>query len=260
LIAGLCLLIWYLIRSKNKKIIVDKISIFSGIILGIILFAGYAFQTFGLLYTTTSKAAFITGLSVVLVPLFAYVLFKQKPQPFAILGVFVALIGLYFLTMIKNFGMQLGEILVLFCAISFALHIIFTGQYARKFDALLLTVTQIITVALCNIIAAIIFEDISLFIDPNIVFKLDVFVAILVTSLLATALAFFLQTSFQRYTTATKVGIIFAMEPVFAAITAFYFTSEYLGLSTITGCLLIFGGMILAEIPREFKFKKMKQA
>ena len=74
-------------------------------------------------------------------------------------------------------------------------------------------------------------------------------VALLVTSILATALAFFIQTNFQKHTTATRVALIFAMEPVFAAITAYFWADERLTYSALAGCALIFAGMIFAELP-----------
>ncbi|OZM57447.1 EamA family transporter [Lottiidibacillus patelloidae] len=260
-IAAACLIIWLV--SINRKKQVAKVSlkiITSGVILGILLFAGYAFQTIGLLYTTTSKAAFITGLSVVLVPIFSLILFKQKPQLFPVVGIFLALIGLYLLTMINTFGIAFGDLLVLGCAISFALHIIYTGYFAKKHEALMLTVIQITTVSILSFTSSLLFEDWKSVFSLQVLLNKDVMLAIGITSFLATALAFFIQTSTQQYTTPTKVGIIFAMEPVFAALTAFLFTSETLGKSAIIGCFLIFLGMILAELPAIKKLKRLKQA
>jgi drug/metabolite transporter (DMT)-like permease len=105
------------LKSLNWKMIA------AGVILGVWLFSGYLFQTVGLLYTTSSKAGFITGLSVVLVPLFSYFILKQKVSLQAILGISLATIGLYFLTFGDTNGFNIGDILVLFCAISFALQI-----------------------------------------------------------------------------------------------------------------------------------------
>jgi drug/metabolite transporter (DMT)-like permease len=261
-IAAVCLSIWYITIQKKKHQAL-KISLplmISGFILGSLLFAGYAFQTIGLLYTTTSKAAFITGLSVVLVPIFSLLLFKQKPQLFPVIGMMLALIGLYLLTMINTFGIAIGDLLVLGCAIAFAFHIIYTGFYAKKHAALQLTVVQIATVALLSIIGSFFFENMNSVFTIEVLFNRDVIIAILITSLLATALAFFIQTTTQQYTTPTKVGIIFAMEPVFAALTAFAFTNESLGYAALIGCFLIFIGMILAELPAIKLYKKSKQA
>jgi drug/metabolite transporter (DMT)-like permease len=261
-IAALSLFIWYSVAQKKnqEKLTIALPILLSGIVLGVILFAGYAFQTIGLLYTTTSKAAFITGLSVVLVPIFSLLLFKQKPQLFPMIGITLALIGLYLLTMINTFGIALGDLLILGCAVSFAFHIIYTGFYAKKYAAIQLTVVQISTVAFLSFISSLFFESWNNILTFDVLLNIEVIAAIVITSLLATALAFFIQTSTQQYTTPTKVGIIFAMEPVFAALTAFFFTNETLGYAAIIGCFLIFIGMILAELPSINLLKKSKQA
>jgi drug/metabolite transporter (DMT)-like permease len=263
-IASVCLIfIMKLFNKKNNNPTrLNAQSIISGVFIGALLFAGYAFQTFGLLFTTTSKAAFITGLSVVLVPIFSFIIFKQKVKLFPLLGISIALVGLYLLTMINNFGLQFGDMLVLFCALSFALHIIYTGYFAKKISALTLTATQLITVTVFSGISALLFEDVSHTFSLAVLLDQDVLVAILVTSLLATALAFFIQTVTQQYTSPTKVGIIFAMEPVFAALTALLFTNEMLGDAAIIGCAFIFFGMILAEVPTDkiLQRRKTKQA
>ena len=114
------------LKECNRKLI------FSGIFIGFWLFVGYATQTAGLLFTTSSKAGFITGLSVVLVPLFSLLLLKQKPSKNAILGIVVATAGLYLLTMTDSVSLTIGDGLVFICAIAFALQIIFTGKYSSK--------------------------------------------------------------------------------------------------------------------------------
>ncbi|MBE4910175.1 DMT family transporter [Bacillus luteolus] len=248
-LAGMILLLWLFLfyRSQIKQI--NKKMLTAGILMGLWLFSGYALQTFGLLYTTSSKAGFITGLSVVLVPLFAFFLLKQKPKPNAILGVLVATVGLYMLTLGDSVSVNKGDVLVFFCAISFALHIIFTGKYTTLFPTLLLTVTQILTVAVLCSVFAFIFEDWKAIYSKDILLSNEVIIALLITSIFATALAFFLQTNFQKYTTPTRVALIFAMEPVFAALGGYYLADERLTLIAIFGCLFIFVGMIFTELP-----------
>ncbi|MCA1030433.1 DMT family transporter [Bacillus timonensis] len=249
--AGFFLFIWLVVFKKDQLKLLNKKLLFSGFIMGTWLFAGYALQTFGLLYTTPSKAGFITGLSVVLVPFFSYFILKIQPNSFALLGVLTAGTGLYLLTMGDSFNVNTGDILVFFCAISFAMHIVFTGKYTSSFPTLLLTVTQIFTVAFLCFISSLFFENWQLAFDPDTILSFDVLFALIITSVFATAIAFLIQTNFQRYTTPTRVALIFAMEPVFAAITAFYFTDERLSYLAIIGCLLILVGMIIAELPQK---------
>jgi drug/metabolite transporter (DMT)-like permease len=248
-IAGIILLIWLLLFYRSQLKQIDKKLLGAGFLMGLWLFSGYALQTFGLLYTTSSKAGFITGLSVVLVPLFAFFLLKQKPKPNALFGVLVATVGLYMLTLGDSVSVNKGDVLVFFCAISFALHIIFTGKYTSLFPTLLLTVTQILTVAVLCSIFAFIFEDWEAIFSKEVLMTTEVMVALMITSFFATALAFLLQTNFQKYTTPTRVALIFAMEPVFAALGGYFLANERLTIIAILGCLFIFVGMILAELP-----------
>ena len=250
-IACLFLLSWICLFYRTQLKHLDKKLIFAGVVMGVWLFGGYALQTIGLLYTTSSKAGFITGLSVVLVPLFTFLILKQKPGLNAIIGVSVATVGLYLLTMGDAFRINKGDLYVFFCAISFALHIIFTGKFTSFYPTLLLTVIQIGTVSLLSAISAVLFESWHSAFSPQILLKSEVLLALCVTSLFATALAFLLQTKYQKYTTTTRVALIFAMEPVFAAITAVLFAEETLPVVALLGCTFIFVGMILSELPQK---------
>jgi drug/metabolite transporter (DMT)-like permease len=256
LLAGLFLLIWLLLFHRPQLKMWNVSLLLSGVFMGFWLFSGYAFQTIGLLYTTSSKAGFITGLSVVLVPLFAFFLLKQKPKANAILGVLIAAIGLYLLTMSGELSVNKGDLLVFLCAVSFGMHIVMTGKYSSQFPTLLLTITQIFTVAILCVISSFFFEDWTQMLNRAVLQKSEVWSALLITSLLATAFAFLVQTNFQRYTTATRVALIFAMEPVFAALTAYIWANERLTISALVGCLLILLGMILAELPISFSIRK----
>ncbi|MBU8771276.1 DMT family transporter [Cytobacillus oceanisediminis] len=240
---------WLVIFEREQLKKINKKLLISGIIMGLFLFIGYAFQTIGLLHTTSSKAGFITGLSVVMVPVFSFILLKIKPGFNAIIGVSIATAGLYLLTMTDKVSLNIGDAYVLICAVGFALHIIFTGKYSSKYPALLLTVIQVGTVALLSGIFAFFTENWQQAFETGVLFKINVVTALIVTSLFATALAFFAQTAFQRFTTPTRVALIFAMEPVFAAAAGFMWANERLSFSALTGCLLIFAGMVFAEIP-----------
>ena len=229
--------------------------------MGFWLFSGYALQTIGLLYTTSSKAGFITGLSVVLVPLFSFLFLKQKPSVNAAVGAVMAAVGLYFLTIGDGKWMlNRGDVFVFFCAVSFAMHIIVTGKYSARYSTMLLTMTQIFTVALMCTVFAFLFEDKTQMWNMAVLQKREVWTALLITSLLATTAAFLIQTNFQKYTTATRVALIFAMEPVFAALTAYIWAGERLTTSGIIGCIGILGGMVFAELPLTFVLEKWRRA
>jgi drug/metabolite transporter (DMT)-like permease len=249
LIAAILLIFCLIIFKRDQLKQLDVKLLLSGVFIGFWLFLGYATQTIGLLYTTSSKAGFITGLNVVLVPLFSMMLLKQFPSKNAVFGVLTATIGLFLLTMTDVTSMNIGDGFVFICAVSFALQIIYTGKYSNKYPTLLLTVIQISTVAVLSIISSFIFEDWRKSLNPDILLTKDVVIALLITSIFATAVAFLIQTNFQKYTSATRVALIFAMEPVFAAITGYYWADERLSYSALVGCFLIFAGMIFAELP-----------
>lgn len=247
--AAVILSLWLIIFERKQLKQCNKKLIFAGVFIGFWLFIGYATQTLGLLYTTSSKAGFITGLSVVLVPIFSLFLLKQKPSKNAILGIIIATIGLYLLTMTDSVSLTIGDGLVFICAIGFALQIIFTGKYSQSFPSLLLTIIQIATVSILSLFGSFFFEDWQQAVKPSILFDQNVLIALIITSVFATALAFLTQTSVQKFTTPTRVALIFAMEPVFAAITGFIWAGDRLATSAVAGCLFIFAGMIFAEMP-----------
>ncbi|MFE1244344.1 DMT family transporter [Fictibacillus sp. NPDC058756] len=255
--AILLLFIIYFFKRTSFKNFKNKNLLKSGTLLGFWLFLGYGFQTVGLLYTTSSKAGFITGLSVILVPLFSYALLKQKLNWQIGFSSLLAVAGLYLLTIHNSFSLNIGDGYVLLCALSFALHIVFTGKFAKSFDALCLTVVQLFTVSLLSFITALFTEHWQEIFAANMLLKSEVITALLITSLFATALAFLAQTYFQSFTTPARVALIFAMEPVFAAITAFIVLNERLGSKALIGCILILFGMILSELKySDLTFKK----
>lgn len=219
-------------------------------LLGLFLFLGYAFQTVGLLYTTTSNAGFITGLSVVLVPFLALVLLKHPISRFTWLSALLAACGLYLLTFAGSaFALNKGDVLVFLCAIGFALHIAYTGIFAPRYPALPLAALQMAVVGLLSLIGSLLFEDIGpaaqtmdKLLQPEVLWALAVSIGP------TSAFAFWIQTVCQKYTSPSRVAVIFAMEPVFAALTGLWFGGETLGVAAGVGCLFIFAGMIIAEL------------
>ncbi|ANE46342.1 membrane protein [Paenibacillus swuensis] len=245
--AALMLLVMMLVFFRSQLTAFRVGMLLPGVFLGFMLFCGYAFQTAGLLYTTSANTGFITGLSVVLVPLFAVFLLKEQLRIPSILGAAAAAGGLYFLTLGETFAVNFGDVLVLLCAVAFALHIVYTGKFAPSYPPLLLALMQIATVAVLSSFGALLLEPRTA-LSTEVLLQPDVMWALLITSLFATAIAFVVQTACQRFTTPARVAIIFAMEPVFAALTAVLWAGEQLGPKALFGCLLIFGGMLLSEL------------
>ncbi|PID47792.1 MAG: EamA family transporter [Proteobacteria bacterium] len=222
---------------------IDKNSLLGGLILGTFLFLGFGFQTFGLKYTYSSTVAFITGLNVVIVPLFAYLIFRQFPSRYSNLGAIIASVGLYFLSS-SELGFGLGELLSLVCAIMFAAQIAFTDFYAKRSNVFLLVFFQLLAVSVLSFIFALLYDK-KIILDHYS----DTFIyTIFITSIFATVFAFFVQTFMQRFTSPTKTAIIFTLEPVSAGFAGYFYANEILTKMQFFGACLIIFGVLFAEI------------
>ena len=232
----LCLLFGRRLRSLRPRMVA------AGTIIGLFLFAGYAFQTVGLQYTSSSKAGFITGLSVVIVPVLSALLLRQVPERQALFGVILATIGLALLTLGRDLTPARGDLIVLGCAFCYALHIIAVSRYAPQTDALALTIVQVAVVAVASGVVAAFGGDWEQPIAG------DVLGAAAFTGVLGTALAFAVQNSVQTWTTATHTALIFAAEPVFAGLFGYWLAGDRLTSWALAGCGLILLGMLVAEL------------
>jgi drug/metabolite transporter (DMT)-like permease len=224
----------------------------AGSLIGTFLFAGYAFQTFGLAHTSSSKAGFITGLSVVLVPVLAVFWLKRKPQPAAWLGVATATLGLALLSLNADLRPTFGDLLVFLCAVCFALHIAAVSRFAGPHDPTALTIIQIGVAAVLSWILHLADAGTLSPGVPGVIWLAGparVVMAWLICGVLATALAFLLQNVLQPYTTPTHTALIFSAEPVWGAIFSFLLLGDTLSLRGYLGAGLILAGMLLAEVP-----------
>lgn len=226
----------------KRLINADRNTLAAGLAIGLFLYAGYVFQTVGLQYTSASNAGFITGLAVVLVPLICSVLSRRLPGGAPALGVFSAALGLAALSLGDDMRINYGDALVFLCAVSFAVQIILVGRYAPQYDPVVLAIVQIGVVAFASLGCAVALEEMP------VVLSREVWVAFLITTLPATALAFLIQNTVQRFTSPTHTAIIFTMEPVFAAASAWLLGGEILTLKQLAGCFLILAGMLVAEL------------
>jgi len=252
------ILLPFLLRRKHKNAITLKqVLITSGI--GFMLFSGYLLQTFGLIYTTSSKSGFITGLCVVLVPVFLYLFYRERSNWATVLACFIALFGLSFLTLGNRLSVNIGDVLTLFGAIAFAIHIILTGKFTKQMDALTFTTIQLATVGIFSTIAACIFELPKAPLSKDLFTNSTFIFAVIVTAIFCTSIAFWVQMFAQKHISSTKAALIFILEPVFAAITAVVFGGETLTSHTLIGGTFIVGGMLLSEIPMPKRAKNVKE-
>ncbi len=233
----------------------------AGALVGLCLAAGYQFQTIGLVRTTPSKSAFITGLVVVLVPLFSIAPAlrppgAKAPRWNAFVGAALAFVGIVLITappaasaagsvtaFLPDFSsINLGDLLTLGCSISFALHCIALGHVSPRISFQPLAILQ---VGFCAVFMAL---SLPLIEHPQVHVTGRLIFALVVAAALATAAAFSIQSWAQSILPTTPMALILALEPVFAWITSFAVTGERLGMVAATGAVLILAGIALTEL------------
>lgn len=244
-LASLCLaaLYWRDIHSMDRK------TLRAGIVVGIFLWLGYEFQTSGLRLTTPSKSGFLTGVSVVLVPVLLAMFWKRKINRWTLLGVAGAMIGLFLMTVPSGAAtladwssVNVGDLLTLGCAVAFAFQIIMLGRATERRPFRAIAFLQTATAAGLMALTVPVIEQ------AHSTWSWRVWAAIAITGVFGTALAFTIQAWAQQFTPATHTALIFALEPVFAWMTSYVVEGEKLGWRASLGAFLILGGVVLSEV------------
>jgi len=221
-------------------------SLAGGALAGAFLFSGYAFQTIGLQFTSAPKSAFLTGLTAVMTPLLAAVVYRNMPRVQEIGGVLLATCGMALMTLPALPGATMvvnrGDLLTICCAACYSAHILTLSRYSATASFELLSTAQIGVSAL---LAWSLFHGME---TPHIRWTAGVWAAIVITGIFATAVAFTFQAWAQRYTTSTRTALIFMLEPVFAWITSYMLTGESLSARAAAGAGLILAGILVVEL------------
>ena len=244
-VAAVLLAIFY----RKKIVVLTRPALIAGVTVGFFLYLGYALQTSGLKLTTPSKSAFLTGTSSVLVPLLLVALWRTHIHLWRVAGIALALVGLFLMTVpggragLADFAnVNLGDLLTIGCAFSFAFHIIFVGHASQRFPFEQVAVLQVGTAAILMTVSAPLLEH------PHFRPTATAVAAALVTGILCTAVAFTVQSWAQQFTPATHTALIFTTEPVFAWLTSFIYLKERLGMRAGVGALLILSGVLISEL------------
>lgn len=211
-------------------------------LLGFILFIMFTALTFGLKTTTTSNAGFLVSLTVVFVPLLHTFLFKKKIENKAVVSIVLALTGISLLTIQLPFTFKIGDLFCIAAALCYALHINMVSTAAQKVDTLSLGILQLGFTGLYAFISSLLFEAP---VWPN---TTNSWMAVLVLSVVCTAVGFIFQTIAQQYTTATRTGLVFSLEPVFAALVGFWFAHEVLNSNQYLGAALVFLSVVISSV------------
>ena len=208
--------------------------------LGLLVAAGYALQTEGLARTTVSSTGFITGLYVVLTPLFGLLLFRTRVGLEVWCGVVLAVIGLALLSGVDA-GSTSGDLLVLASAAAQALQIVMVERYASRYDAIALVLVEMGACFVGFLAIALALGELEV---PH---GRTVWGALLVTGVFASALAYLIQVWAQRRISAARIAIVFSLETVFAGLFGYWLADDRLGVLGWSGCAVILAGIAVAE-------------
>jgi drug/metabolite transporter (DMT)-like permease len=234
--------------SSRKLRRFEREDLFAGLRLGCFMFLGYAFQTAGLQYTTPSKSGFVTGSSVVLVPLLLAIFWGRRLTRGAYAGALVAVFGLYYLTIPAEGLAYLnrGDVLTFVAAGLYAVHIILVGEYTRQHSATALGLVQVAACAgmawvMAGAAAAIRWQP------ARFEWRWELVSGTLICAVFATAVAFSIQLWAQRYTAPSHAAILFTLAPVFAVITSFLLIAERMSKRSMLGAMFVLAGIFIAE-------------
>jgi drug/metabolite transporter (DMT)-like permease len=215
----------------------------SGFVCGMLLFVGFLFQTYGLKYTTPTRAAFITGLCTVLVPVFDFFIFKRNTNQKIWIGIVITFFGLSLLTLSHTAAgttassVFLGDFLTFICSILFALHILFMGHYSKIENLVALATWQIVYVVPLAFLFYFFESN-----NPIEAISKQSWIALVYLALIATAFATLAQLWAQKKVSASFAALIIALEPAFAAFFSNVFLGEKLSFFGGLGCVVMLLG------------------
>lgn len=230
-------------QQKSEEKLKDRAgAIKAGILMGVALFMGFAFQIIGLQYTTPSKNAFLTALNVVIVPFIAFVILKKKIGAKGIIGAVMSVLGVALLSLNGNFTVSLGDGLTLFCAVGFAFQIFFTSEFVKKYPASVLNTVQMFTAFVLSAISLMIFGE------NDFQVTTQGWLSALYLGVVSTTICYLLQTACQKYIDETKAAIILSMESVFGTIFSILILHEVVTVRMVIGCAVILAAVIISNM------------
>ena len=228
----------------------DKNYVIGGAVMGLCLAAAYTLQTYGLVYTTPGKNAFLTATYCILVPFLCWLLFKKKPDRYNVSAAVICLVGMGFVCLNDDLSVNLGDMLTVSCGLFFGLHIIATSHYVECRNVLLLTMLQFAVAGALCLVFAMLFEPRPANIPGSS------WVSIAYLTVVCTGVCFFLQTVGQKYTPPSAVAVIMTLESVFGTALSIIMGQENITVKIAFGFCLIFVAIFISETKLEFLRKK----
>ena len=236
----------FAVHHRRKQLRWNNYPLTMGSAAGLLLAAGYILQTIGLEQTASGKAAFITGIHVVLVPVFAAIFLRKPPKRTVVLGVIIALGGLALLSLDlqSERTFQKGDIWILTSAVSYALHIVMINYLVERYDSLALATQQLWAITIACIFSSFLFEYPGMDTLDQV---RPILWHVLFTGAFGSLFALFMLTKAQEYVSATKTGLILILETVFGALFGFLLAGEHMGAKELIGCSVILGSLIWVQ-------------
>ena len=241
---GSFVLLFILFRKKIKKVSKDDLK--AGVILGIIQYFGYVFQTYGAAHTTVGKNAFFTAINVIIVPYIFWILNKKRPDIFSFSASIICLIGVGIMSLDGNLSfthLNKGDVMTIISAFFFALQVAYTGYFGRKVHPMNLVLLQMLVGGL--LFAGTQFATSGL--REVIPLHGETLMAIIYAVVFSTAIPMLLQIYCQRLTTATRASILMSTESMFAPIFAFFVLGEIMTLRVALGAVFILFSVVVSE-------------
>ncbi len=218
-----------------------KKSILGGIGCGFLLCIASMLQQFGIMYTNVvGKAGFITALYIILVPVLGIFL-RKKTKPLVWICVVISVMGLYLLCVSEGYRLELADLLLLACALFFAIHIIFIDYISPGTNGVVISCVQFAVAGLCCMVVMLIFEQ------PSMANLLKAYIPILYTGVLSCGVAYTFQILGQRYVEPTGASLILCLESVVSVLAGWLLLKQALSLRELIGCVIMFVAIILAQ-------------
>ncbi len=247
-IGGLVLLPLVIRNHKDKSLpLFTKEELTGGIVCGFFLFVAASLQQFGLAYTTAGKAAFITTLYVVFCPILSLIVHKKKTRPLVWLCVVLDVIGLYLLCMTDaSFSIQLGDTLVILCAVAFAAQMVSVDNFIDRIDGIKLSCIQFLFSGLLGIICMFIFEG-----PVSVSNIMTAWFPILYAGVISCGIAYTFQVLGQKEATPTIAALILCLESVFGVLAGAVILGETMTMREIFGCIIMFAAVVISNLPEK---------